>query len=156
MKKDQFILDLRKIIREEVEMAVGAVMKEILSEQVTTQPKKRVVEEVQQVRKPKQQQRKQYVNNPILNDILNETSGFSNVNYEIDEEEEVQVPKKRSNTFQSNNNVQRPTIKESVQVPKVVQDIDGNNVSTDELPEELTTALTRDYSELMKAMFKKK
>lgn len=153
MKQDQFIIKLREIIREEVEMAVGSVMREILTEQRTKKQSAPVKQQPAPTKKVPQ--KKQYVKNQMLNDILNETVGFGQMNYDIDEE--IPTPRQRISPVTNGTAPQRKQIvQERIETPTVVQDIAGKPVSVDSLPEELTTALTRDYSDLMKAMFKKK
>jgi hypothetical protein len=91
------------------------------------------------------QSQKQYVKNPMLNDILNETSAMSS-----DEWSTMNFRSEMAQAFGM----------QSAE-PVAVQDVSGNAISTDSLKskeggEAVVNALTRDYSSLMKAMDKKK
>ena len=74
----------------------------------------------------KQTPQKLYTKNPVLNKVLNETVGG--------------VP------IETNNNT----------LDNEIKDLNGNTVNIDNLPKSLATALTRDYTELLNVVEKKK
>ena len=82
MTKKELTDIIRGIIREEVKEALPSLLLEVLSEKVTAPPTKKVVAEVAQRRETRTtvatespRPIKKYSNNPVLNAILNETSG---------------------------------------------------------------------------------
>ena len=69
MKSDKLKLYLRKIIREEVAMAIQEVITEL----------KQPVQNISQTQEPKKIiEKKQYTKNSVLNDVLNETAQTTN------------------------------------------------------------------------------
>ena len=89
----------------------------------------------------------QYSKNPLLNDILNETATSPNEVYQIDYNDMEDW-----NTMPMSGIHNTPMATARV-IPTT--DINGNRVDPNRLPDGLTTALTRDYSALVKAMNKK-
>ena len=154
MNSKDFIQTLRKVIREEVQVAVRTELNQFSS----------VISEVKQSAKPAttytetikpkvKQQPKQYTGNPTLNELLNGTSGFKGdgpmayLEEQLDYNDFSEWP-----TMQS-----RPT----PSTPAVVTDVDGRRIDINQLTstaegEAVVNALTRDYSQLMKAINKKK
>jgi len=157
MNSKDFIQVLRKVIREEVQTAVRTEINNILNEQ-TTKPavtKKPVYTETY---KPKKSAavKKQFTTNSTLNELLNETAGFSgdgpkaymeeSINYN-DFSEWPTMPMNRA-----------PKVATSM-IPSV--DAEGRRVDTSKLAQTeagqaVVQALTKDYSALMKAIDKKK
>ena len=141
MKKKELIEIIRFAVREELK----EILPEIIKECVNTTPTKintpKIDDPVEltkqvlktEVRKPKVKKKKviRYAKNEVLNKVLNETKGG------IPQEGTGQVFGEGS-------------------VEENVTDFNGNKVTVDELPEPLAEALTRDYSELMSAINKKK
>jgi hypothetical protein len=154
MNSKDFIQTLRKVIREEVQVAVRTELKQfssVISEvKQSTKPATTYTETI----KPKvKQQPKQYTGNPTLNELLNGTSGFKGdgpmayLEEQLDYNDFSEWP-----TMQS-----RPT----PSTPAVVTDVDGRRIDINQLTstaegEAVVNALTRDYSQLMKAINKKK
>jgi len=153
MNSKDFIHALRKVIREEVQTAVRTELSNILNEGKSTKP---IAAKPVAVNPTTQSYiksvKKQYVKNPLLNDILNETTGHSNSGPAVSLEESINY-----NDFE-----EWPTMNRSVRpgmgVKSVVPttDIDGRPVNVNNLPEDVVSALTKDYSALMKAIDKKK
>lgn len=142
MNSKVFLKALRTIIREEVRTAIRHELNE------HTEPKKshtEVIDHGMRMHKQATQSQKQYVKNPMLNDILNETSAMPS-----DEWSTINFRSEMAQAFGLQNGE-----------PVAVQDVSGNAISTDVLKskeggEAVVNALTRDYSSLMKAMNKKK
>lgn len=61
-KKTNIRKVIRQIVREEVAMAIGEVVNELKQPSLSSKPKKKLVE------------KKQFTNNSVLNDVLNETA----------------------------------------------------------------------------------
>tara|TARA_Y100001963_G_C6704812_1_gene411387 strand:- start:117 stop:617 length:501 start_codon:yes stop_codon:yes gene_type:complete len=163
MNTKSFVKILRKVIREEVRSAV----KEILNEEKT--PHKKVIDHglalhgmVEQQENPYEikarTKKRSYSKNSMLNDILNETaisSDFSNmqegplVGQEYPNMSEMMTADKAP-TFASMMNQKTPVDT----IPTT--DVHGNVVNKNSLPDHVTSALTKDYSAVMKAIDKKK
>jgi len=69
MKSDKLKLHIRQIVREEVAMAINEVITEMKQPTVVANTRGQENE-----RKPTAVGKKQFSNNPVLNDILNETA----------------------------------------------------------------------------------
>tara|TARA_Y100000593_G_scaffold58584_1_gene108829 strand:+ start:3064 stop:3459 length:396 start_codon:yes stop_codon:yes gene_type:complete len=61
-KKTNIRTIIRKIVREEVAMAIGEVVNELKQPSLSSKPQRKIVE------------KKQYSSNSVLNDVLNETA----------------------------------------------------------------------------------
>ena len=164
MDTKSFVKILRKVVREEVQTAV----KEILSEQKVSH--KKVIDHglslhgmVEQQENPyeikgRKRKKKSFSKNEMLNDILNETaqtSDFSNM-YEgpaVTQEEYPMMGDKMAtnnvSSFASMMNSNTPVNA----IPTT--DVNGAAVNQNALPDHLTSALTRDYSGIIKAINKK-
>ena len=139
MKKSELRIMIREIVREEVALTVKEVIKEIVGGGKTKQKLKP---------KPKP---KHYSNNKVLNDVLNETAMG-------DRSEEWETLGGSTYTSDKINEVVGSSygdMKNGNQKPDadtVVKSMGGN---PDVVGDTLKNALTRDYSDLMKAMDKK-
>jgi hypothetical protein len=171
MDSNKFFKQLRQIIREEVEMAVHKEMN-ILYESLDKVSKKasngqRMVTEASQTTKPvfKKPAAKRpaatFSNNPLLNDILNETAnnGFSSKDFHGILEENYNPNQLGHNDYDEWPTMRNMSGMGMQSAPSVASiaprtDIDGRPVT--ELAPEVEQALTRDYSSLMKAINKKK
>jgi hypothetical protein len=171
MDSNKFFKQLRQIIREEVEMAVHKEMN-ILYESLDKVSKKasnsqRMVTEATQTTKPifKKPAVKRpaatFSNNPLINDILNETAnnGFSSKDFHGILEESYNPTQLGHNDFDEWPTMRNMSSMGMQSAPSAVTvaprtDIDGRPVT--ELAPEVEQALTRDYSALMKAINKKK
>jgi hypothetical protein len=154
MNSKDFIQALRKVIREEVQGAVRTELKQfnsIISE--TRQTTKPVTAYTETIKPKVKQQSKQYTANPTLNELLNGTSGFKGDGPMAYLEEQIDY-----NDFSEWPSMQsRPT----PSAPAVISDVNGRRIDIKQLAatEEgaaVVNALTRDYSQLMKAIDKKK
>lgn len=149
MNAKTFIDSLRKMIKEEVRSAVREeFLKMSLNESVTKKPTFSVQDNILQdeyaVRK-KPASKKQLSKNSMLNDLLNETAGFGRLDYgEFDE-----WP-----TMQASMNPIMGSPRQASVLP--MTDTEGRRVNAQELPDHVVSALTKDYSALMKAIDKKK
>jgi hypothetical protein len=155
MNTKDFIQSLRKVIREEVQIAVRTELKQftsVIQESKSTFTQKAPVQV--KTNKPSyvKQQKPQYSNNPMLNEILGKTSGFSGQGPMAYLEENVNY----------NDFAEWPTMNARPSImPSVVTDINGSQVNMKKLAETeagaaVVDALTKDYSALMKAIDKKK
>ena len=137
MKKSDFKLMIRKIVREEVAMAIQEVITELKqpTQQVSQpKPKKKMVE------------KKSYTSNSILNDVLNETANdewktMGGGTYTANKMNDVLKGQYGDLMNGSNTNV----------VPQT----DINDRPVTNVPSHLMDAFTKDYSKTLKAMEKK-
>lgn len=156
MNTKEFVQVLRKIIKEEVKSAVKEAIRDVstdnLIESVVTQPKP----EYNYKPVKKQPVAKQFTKDPLLNSLLNETaaSGYS-IPSETDYNDFNEWPTMEMNNLNVGSNY--ASIMGS---PKFVDNrkIDATpaGVNPNSVPEEVKSALTRDYRSLMKAINKKK
>lgn len=143
MKTDSFVKLLRKVIREEVTLAVRKEMKSLITEKKTNHSStiKHGIELNNLVNKTK----KKYVKDDMLNDILNETSPLQEnrtINY-------------NSNMAQSFKSMMGS--EPDIQHVAPMTDIQGKPVNVNnESVATVVNAMTKDYSALMKAIDKKK
>ena len=141
MKKSELRMMIREIVREEVALTMKEVIKEVVGGKPQPKPQPKP--------KPK---KKHYSKNKVLNDVLNETatSGISEEwetlggsTYTTDRINEV-VGSSYGDMMNGNQKPDADTVVKSMGGdPNVVGDT-------------LKNALTRDYSDLMKAIDKKK
>ena len=138
MKKSDFKFMIRKIVREEVAMAIQEVITELKqpTQQVSKQkPKKKMVE------------KKSYTSNSILNDVLNETA------------ESNEWKTMGGGTYTSNkmNDVLRGQYGDMMNGGNVnvAPQTDINDKPVTNVPDHLMDAFTKDYSKTLKAMEKK-
>jgi|TARA_R100000322_G_scaffold38917_1_gene24310 hypothetical protein len=139
MTKKGLIKIIREVVRSEVKKEVQKIF---MNENKTAQ-------EPQVQSKP----RKKYTQNKSLNDVLNETVGLKTSERQNDE-----YPTLGGGTFDSSRMAELMGYGKSDEVKRDMVAIDTlkkAGKSVDDVPEAVTNALTRDYSELMKAMNKK-
>jgi hypothetical protein len=160
MNSKDFIQALRKVIREEVSVAVRNELNQFNS--VITESKKKEVSKytdsinpTKPAQRPQPNQPKQYVSNPMLNDILNETVGFKGEGPQVYLEESVDYNDMSEWPTMNVNGRMAPT------TPSILTDVDGRRIDTNQLASTeagaaVVNALTKDYSALMKAIDKKK
>ena len=129
-KKTNIKTVIRQIVREEVAMAIQEVISEL---------KQPTVVETKQVKKPKSKkivsEQKQYSNNSILNEVLNETEGFESQDYAL----------MGDKVFDSNS----------------VEEIANRNNISDSIvspsaPEEIKNIFDKDFSKILKQSYKKR
>ena len=141
--------DLVKIIQEVVKREVQKEVKKIfIKEQVSEEP---TIEMKSIVEEPKEQVK--YTKNESLNKVLNETVGLSKSQSQTEA-----YPTLGGGAFDTNRMTEllgygKP---EEVQRDMVAADsLRKAGKSVNDVPEHVTNALTRDYSDLMKAINKK-
>ena len=163
MNSKDFIQVLRKVIREEVQTAVRTELGNIGSmiteqkqtAQYTSNRSQQPIQKYNPSKRPTQAPvKRQLTTNPLLNDILNDTSGFrsegpmSMMNESIDYSGDFdEWPTMQMNGMAGMSQAANT-------IPKV--DTEGRYVDPNLLPEPLVQNLTKDYSALMKAIDKKK
>ena len=136
MKKSDFKLMIRKIVREEVAMAIQEVITELKqpTQQVSQpKPKKKMVE------------KKSYTSNSILNDVLNETAN-----------DEWQTMGNGTYTSNKMNDVLRGQYGDMMNGGNVnvAPQTDINDRPVTNVPDHLMDAFTKDYSKTLKAIEK--
>jgi len=169
--KNDLSKTLRKIIREEVEKAVRSEFVNFVSLMGESKTQKKVVKpKVKPKRKPvtetsikkmvndiipkeKPVQRK-LSNNPVLNEILNKTDGGvpgdGTIPQQPQGQEEWPTMGGDGKTFDRSSMAEMMGLTTGMSTP------DGRQVSAEEVPDAVTSAMTRDYGDLMKAIDKKK
>ena len=131
MKKDTLKIIIRKIVREEVAMAIQEVITEL------KHPKNTVVKKSQ---KKKIIKKNDYTNNSVLNEILNETANSDD------------WKTLNGGAFTTNNMEDVLSKSYNVKNGKLGNDqmISSMGVSPESVPDHVTSALTKHYSKLMK------
>lgn len=131
------------------------IIREVVRSEVKKEVQKIFMNENKTVREPQVQSKpkKQYTQNKSLNDVLNETVGLK-----TSEKQDDEYPTLGGGTFDSSKMAELMGYGKSEEVKRDMVAIDtlkkaGKSVS--DVPEAITAALTRDYSDLMKAMNKK-
>ena len=155
MNSKDFLQALRKVIREEVQVAVRTELTQFSS--VITETKKQpttTVSKYTESIKPivRQPVKKPLSKNSVLNDLLNETRGFSSEGPAVYMEEQIDY--NDFSEWQTMNSRPTPAI-------SVLTDVNGSKINVAELSQTdagaaVVNALTKDYSALMKAIDKKK
>lgn len=141
MKKTELVEIIRSVVKEEINNSLPQYLMEVLAERITAQP---VITETEEktpakptkrpnvnfespIKQPPAQAPKTFTSNPILNAVLNETVGG--------------VPLEEETTSQSAIDVIKSIPKEKLNENKEVAAV--------------ASALTRDYSKLLKAVDEK-
>lgn len=141
--------DLVKIIQEVVKREVQKEVKKIfIKEQVSEEP---TIEMKSIVEEPKKQIN--YTKNKSLNKVLNETVGLSKSQSQTES-----YPTLGGGAFDSSRMAELMGYGKSDEVKRdmvAVDTLKKAGKSVNDVPEAVTNALTRDYSDLMKAMDKK-
>ena len=141
--------DLVKIIQEVVKREVQKEVKKIfIKEQVSEEP---TIEMKSIVEEPKEQVK--YTKNESLNKVLNETVGLSKSQSQTEA-----YPTLGGGTFDTNRMTELLGYGKTEEVQRDMVAADSlrkAGKSVNDVPEHVTNALTRDYSDLMKAMDKK-
>ena len=148
MKKSDLIKIIELVVRKEVKKQMNEIfIKENKSslKSLTPKPKKKVVQKKEPV---------QYTENKLLNDVLNETVGLSKGDSEMDE-----YPTMGGGVFDSSRatellgygeSMMMGGDKETQRKVAAVQTMKQAGVTSEQLPDSVVNALTRDYSDLMK------
>lgn len=130
MKKSELIEIIRDAVRKELHESLPNILSE-LSDKHNSSRKLDIVESAKSsIKKVRANPTKsvKYSKNPAINKILNETVGG--------------IPQESTKVGNSDENI--------------TTDFNGNNIKVDELPEHLNRALTRNYSDVLTAIDKKK
>jgi hypothetical protein len=154
-----FIKVMRKLINEEVRKAVRSELKQVLQEQKV--PYQKTINNGVALHRKVDAPKKSYTKNSMLNDILNETANTmqpGDLSQGKKLVEYAEPPTMAGRALTSNDVPSFAEIMGTTSEPNAMpsEDLEGNPVHQEQLPEELTTAFTRDYSGLMKAIDKKK
>ena len=149
MKKSDLIKIIELVVRKEVKKQVNEIfIKENKSSLKSIAPKPNRVKKVQK------KEPVQYTENKALNEVLNETVGLSKGDSEMDE-----YPTMGGGTFDSTratellgygNGLGLGADKETQRKVAAVQTMKQAGVTSEQLPDSVVNALTRDYSDLMK------
>lgn len=147
-----FINTLRKVIREEVQLAVRTEMRKMLTETKTDHRKAIThgleLEQLANHQTTKRQERKTFSKDPLLNDLLNETATLPT--------DEWTTMNFRSEMAQAFGGMR---VNGDSNVPFVAPTTDHDGRPVNMANEQVATAvnaMTKDYSALMKAIDKKK
>lgn len=139
MKSKEFLSALRTIIREEVTTAVRNELRKTLNESVPVQ------QSTQQSRPIRPVKKQPVTKNAVLNSLLEETVPFSNSNNDMVGYEEWP-------TMEYGNLMARTQMGGPINAAP-----DGMSIKQiEQVAPEVADALTKDYSQLMKAINKKK
>ena len=138
--------DLVKIIREVVRREGKKEVRQIFINE--NQSKENI-----ELPKPKVTEKKNYTKNKSLNDVLNETVGLTKTQSQTED-----YPTLGGDTFDTNRMAELMGYGQPEEAKRdmvAVDTLKKAGKSVNDVPEAVTNALTRDYSELMKAMNKK-
>ena len=140
--------DLMKIITEVVRKEVKKEVKKIFIKEETASSLSDIIPQT-----PKPKKEVQYTKNKSLNDVLNETVGLTKSQKSNDEYPTL------GGTFNSSRMSELMGYGKTDEMKRdlvAVDTIKKAGRSVDQVPDHVTNALTRDYSELMSVMNKKK
>ena len=138
--------DLVKIIREVVRREVKKEVRQIFINE--NQSKENI-----ELPKPKVTEKKNYTKNKSLNDVLNQTVGLTKTQSQTED-----YPTLGGDTFDTNRMAELMGYGQPEEAKRdmvAVDTLKKAGKSVNDVPEAVTNALTRDYSQLMKAMNKK-
>ena len=156
MKKSQLISLIENMVRKEVKKQIDTIFINEGIKSIKANGKLDFKEKNGELlTKPKVQKKKpiRYTSNESLNNILNETKGG------IPTEGKEEYPTLGGGTFDTNRMTELLGYGKSDEAKRnvgAVETIKKAGVSVDDVPDHITNALTRDYSDLMKAIDKKK
>tara|TARA_Y100001937_G_C7099762_1_gene321930 strand:- start:825 stop:1259 length:435 start_codon:yes stop_codon:yes gene_type:complete len=140
--------DLMKIITEVVRKEVKKEVRKIFIKEDTSSSLSNIIPQT-----PKPKKEVQYTKNKSLNDVLNETVGLTKSQKPNDDYPTL------GGTFNSSRMTELMGYGQNDEMKRdlvAVDTIKKAGRSVDQVPEHVTNALTRDYSELMSVMNKKK
>ena len=141
--------ELMKIITEVVRKEVKKEVKKIFIKEETSN---KLIDIIPKVSKPKQENH--YTDNETLNKVLNETVGLSKKSSEFDEY--PTVTGKPFDSSRAKELMGYGKTEEQKRDMAAVDTLQKAGVTSKQVPEHITDALTRDYSGLMNAINKKK
>ena len=151
MTKKSLVKVIQEVVRREVKKEVKKIF---IKEQTSSNGSTAVLSEIieQKVLEPKEEVK--YTNNTALNSVLNETVGLSKKQTHFDE-----YPTMGNKTFDSNSMTELMGYGQTEDGKRdmvAVDTLQKAGKTVNDVPEHVTSALTKDYSKLMKAMNKKK
>jgi|TARA_R110000796_G_scaffold102309_4_gene211230 hypothetical protein len=142
--------DLVKIIREVVRREVQKEVQKIFIKEESSPSLKEILPEVtKQVSSPKKEVK--YSNNSTINNILNETKALS-------KSQKDEYPTMSGGAFDTSKMAELIGYGKPEEVKRDMVAVDTfkrAGITSEQVPEHITNALTRDYSGLMKALDKK-
>ena len=145
MTKKELVKIIQEVVKREVQKEVKKIfIKEQVSEEPTIEMKSIVEEPKEQVK---------YTKNQSLNKVLNETVGLSKSQSQTEA-----YPTLGGGAFDTNRMTELLGYGKTEEVQRDMVAADSlrkAGKSVNDVPEHVTNALTRDYSDLMKAMDKK-
>tara|TARA_B100000902_G_C27239679_1_gene879340 strand:- start:847 stop:1308 length:462 start_codon:yes stop_codon:yes gene_type:complete len=151
MKKEELIRVIDKIVERKVQQQITKLKEEIFIDKEKPLSVESIKEEF--VQKPKTKKKKvQYTKNETLNNILNETKGGVQGGHEP-------YPTMGGGTLDTSRMAEMLGYGGSDEKKRevgAVQTMQKAGVNVDQVPDHVTSALTKDYSKLMKAIDKKK
>tara|TARA_R100001377_G_scaffold84925_2_gene69635 strand:- start:130 stop:579 length:450 start_codon:yes stop_codon:yes gene_type:complete len=142
---------LVKIIQEVVRREVKKEIKKIFIKENNSTQLKDIIPQVLEPKEMVKQTPVKYTTNKSLNEVLNETVGLSKSQTE-------EYPTMSGGKFDTNRMSELMGYGKPEEVKRdmvAVDTLQKAGKSIDDVPEHVTSALTRDYSKLMKAMDKK-
>lgn len=157
MKKEQLVKIIQNVVRREVKKQVNEIL---IKEQRTSAVSSR---KSKPIRKPvRKKKEKHYTSNETLNQILNETVGGLGGNSGGGNGEFDEYPDLGGGTFDSSKMAEalgygdiaggNDEVAREVGAVKTIKEA---GLSVDQVPEDVVSAMTRDYSDLMKVINKK-
>ena len=154
MESKLFVKTLRKIIREEIQLAVRKEIRAALKEQKTNHP--RVINRGTSLHKmahnieSNTRKKTKFTKDNMLNDILNETATNADFSTMYDGPAIMQGSYPTMGAIKTSTAVQRPILQKPIGINGEVADTSKPEVK------EVMTNITKDYSAIMKAIDKKK
>ena len=145
MTKKQLMKIIQEVVRKEVQKEVKKIF-------IKEETSNKLIDIIPKVSKPKQENH--YTDNETLNKVLNETVGLSKKQTEFDE-----YPTVGGRAFDSSRVTELLGYGKPDEVKRDMAAVDTlrkAGKTTKDVPEHVTNALTRDYSDLMKSMSKKR
>jgi hypothetical protein len=143
MTKNDLVKIIREVVKREVKKQVNEILiREQRTSAVSSKKSKRIV------RKRPVKKEVNYTSNKTLNKVLNETVGGIEGNGQMDE-----YPTMGGGTFDSSRVTELAGLggdKQTQREVGAVQTMKDAGVTSDQIPDGVLKALTRDYSDLMK------
>ena len=146
MTKKGLVKIIREVVRREVQKEVKKIF---IKEEVSPTLESMVSETLTSKKKPKVE--KHFTKDETINNILNETAGLS-------KSQRDEYPTMSGGAFDTNRMSELMGYGKPEEVKRDMVAVDSfkkAGVSSEQVPEHVTNALTRDYSGLMKALDKK-
>ena len=147
MTKKELVKIIQEVVRREIKKEVNKIF---IKEQTTSNTQ--LTDIVSHISEPKK--KISYTKNKSLNDVLNETVGLSKKQNDLDE-----YPTMSGEVFDSSRMQELVGYGKPEEMKRdmiAVDTLKKAGKSVNDVPEYVTNALTRDYSQLMKAINKKK